>query len=190
MGSLSDGPIHQYFPSSFCQRYLNSVPEAAALCQTGLSKLAERVKVPVISKGPSSDQSTCKTSKLWNVSRGSGFLISCTLYRFTIAGRKIQGTQVQKANTPSTQQQKHVGGQQSFKENRNMGNVKSQGQTTHAPKFHPKANVAMGAKTSSKAKESATPPPKNPKNNKFTGTIMVLEEFEGSVIVIFDLSKR
>ena len=54
-----------------------------------------------------------------------------------------------------------------------MGNVKSQGQTTHAPKFQPKANVAMGAKTASKAKESVTPPPKNPKNNKFAGTMMV-----------------
>ena len=96
-----------------------------------------------------------------------------TLYRLTIAGRKIQGTQVQKANTPSTQQQKNVGGQQSFKENRNMGNVKSQGQTTHAPKFQPKANVAMGAKTASKDKESATPPPKTPKNKKFAGTMMV-----------------
>jgi hypothetical protein len=40
-----------------------------------------------------------------------------TLYRFTVAGRKIQGTQVQKANTPSTPQQKNVGGEQSFKEN-------------------------------------------------------------------------
>ena len=96
-----------------------------------------------------------------------------TLYRLTIAGRKIQGTQVQKANTPSTQQQKNVGGQQSFKENRNMGNVKSQGQTTHAPKFQPKANVAMGTKTASKDKESATPPPKTPKNKKFAGTMMV-----------------
>jgi len=35
--------------------------------------------------------------------------------RLTIAGRKIQGTQAQKPNTP-TPQQKNVGGEQSFKE--------------------------------------------------------------------------
>ena len=54
-----------------------------------------------------------------------------------------------------------------------MGNVKSQGQTTHAPKFQLKANVAMGAKADSKAKESATLSPTNPKNQKFAGTMMV-----------------
>ena len=54
-----------------------------------------------------------------------------------------------------------------------MDNVKNQDQTTHTPKFQPKANVTMGAKTASKAKESATPPPKNPKNQKFAGTMMV-----------------
>jgi hypothetical protein len=47
------------------------------------------------------------------------------LYRYTIRGRKIQGTPVPKANTPSTPQQKSVGAQQFFEENRNMGNLKT-----------------------------------------------------------------
>ncbi len=59
-----------------------------------------------------------------------------------------------------------------MKENRNIGNIKSQSQTNHTPRFQTKANVAMGAKTASKAKESETPPPKNSKKQKFAGTMM------------------
>ena len=95
-----------------------------------------------------------------------------TLHRFTIGGRKIQGPLIPKANTPSTPQQKSVGGQQTFKENRNVGNLKSQGQQNHTPKFQPKTNVTMGAKTPSKAKESVPSSPKTPKQKKFAGTMM------------------
>ena len=103
------------------------------------------------------------------------------LARLTIGGRKIQGTQAHKPTPPPTPQQKTAGGQQSFKENRNVGNVKGQNQSTPTPKFQPRTNVAMGAKTTPKAKSSTTQPPKDSKKQKFVGT-MTMDDFDPEML--------